>query len=282
MCGILNVQKPYCNQMPKAEMITSAANPLLKDVRRAISRGGLTAQGLCIAEGFHLAEEALRSRRPVHAILASEPAARDAETYARRAAASKFTVLSDSLFRSIASTETSQGIIALVEPPVWTMNDLFARRPLVVVLDAIQDPGNAGTIVRSAEAFGASGAIFVKGSAGPFNPKTLRASAGSMFRLPFVQSVEGAAALDALAPQGVDAYAAIPPHPGAATQTAAAADLTRPCAIVIGSEAHGVSREFQEACTSISIPTAGVESLNAAIAAAVLLYEAHRQRTAVR
>jgi TrmH family RNA methyltransferase len=268
--------------MPKAQMITSAANPLLKDVRRAVVRGGLTAQGWCVAEGFHLLEEALRSGRPVHAILASEAAAEQAESRALRVAGSKFTLLSDPLFRNLASTETSQGIIALVEPPHWALEDLFRGNPLIAVLDNIQDPGNAGTIVRAAEGFGASGALFVKGSASPFNPKTLRASAGSIFRLPFVHSVEPADVIEALSGQGIEAYAAIAPRPGAPARTASEADLTRPSALVIGSEAHGVGIRFREACNSVSIPTSGVESLNAAIAAAILLYEAQRQRTAAR
>ena len=263
-------------------MITSAANPLLKDVRRAVVRGGLTAQGWCVAEGFHLVDEALSSGRPVHAILAAEAAAESAEFYARRAAGSKFTLLPDSLFRGLASTETSQGIIALVEPPHWALDDLFRGNPLVPVLDNIQDPGNAGTIVRAAEAFGASGAVFVKGSASPFNPKTLRASAGSIFRLPFAHSIEAADTVEALSRHGIDAYAATPPRPGAPARKASEADMTRPCALVIGSEARGVGIQFQEACESVSIPTAGVESLNAAIAAAILLYEAQRQRTAAR
>ena len=84
-------------------------------------------------------------------------------------------------------------MIALVKPPVWTVDDLFRDRPLVVVLDGVQDPGNAGTIVRAAEAFGATGAVFLKGSVSPHNPKTLRASAGSLFRVPYVFGVDAAA-----------------------------------------------------------------------------------------
>jgi TrmH family RNA methyltransferase len=87
-----------------------------------------------------------------------------------------------------------QGLIALVEPPVWQIERLFQASGVLVVLDGIQDPGNAGTIVRTAEAFGASGVVFLKGSVSPFNAKTLRASAGSLFRVPFVSALEPAIA----------------------------------------------------------------------------------------
>jgi TrmH family RNA methyltransferase len=122
----------------------------------------------------------------------------------------------------------------------------------------------------------------VKGSASPFNPKTLRASAGSIFRLPFLHSIEAADVIEALSAHGIDGYAAVPPRPGTPARKAFEADLRGPCALVIGSEAHGVGTRFREVCDSVSIPTAGVESLNAAIAAAILLYEAQRQRTGAR
>ncbi|HYA15894.1 MAG TPA: RNA methyltransferase, partial [Bryobacteraceae bacterium] len=186
-------------------------------------------------------------------------------------------VLADSVFQTISSTETSQGVIALVRPPEWKMSDLFDQRSLVVVLDGIQDPGNAGTIVRAAEAFGASGVMFLKGTVSPWNPKTLRASAGSLFRVPQVTGIESAAAVAALEKHHVSLYAAMP-FTGE-QQTPASANLDRPCAIVIGSEGRGVSAELRTAATGLAIPTVAVESLNAAVAASVLLYEAHRQRT---
>jgi TrmH family RNA methyltransferase len=251
--------------MPRVETITSAANPLVKDVRRAIARGGLTHDGLCIAETFHLLEEALRSRRDVPVVLASESAAKQLG----RLRVPKLLVLPDALFNSISATESAQGVIALVRPPEWTLDDVFTTPALVVVLDALQDPGNAGTIVRTAEAFGATGAIFLKGSVSPHNPKTLRASAGSLFRLPYVSATT-------LARPGVQLYAAVANAP----RTLHDVDLAAPCALIVGNEAHGVSPELRAAATEISIPTTGVESLNAAVAAAVLLYEARRQRTA--
>ena len=250
--------------MSKIESITSAANPLVKDVRRAILRGGLTDDGWCVAESFHLLEEALRSGREVPVVLRSE-SARHSEDGRRTV------VLPDKLFQSIAATETSQGVIALVEPRVWPIEELFGPRSLVAVLDGLQDPGNAGAIVRAAEAFGATGVMFLKGTVNPHHPKTLRASAGSLFRIPFAAGTAGD-----LDRPGLSLYAAMPLT--GSQRLAGDVDFKRPCAIVIGSEGRGVSPEVLALCEEVAIPTAGVESLNAAVAAAVLLYEARRQR----
>ena len=180
-------------------------------------------------------------------------------------------VLPDRLFQSIASTETSQGVIALVQPPEWSIDQLFQGQSLVIILDGLQDPGNAGSIARAAEAFGATGLIFLKGTVSPWNPKTLRASAGSLFRIPFVSGLA-----TPLQQYGVDLYAAMP-FTGT-RRMPGEIDFTRPCAIAIGSEGRGVSDELRAICQEVAIPTVGVESLNAAVAAAVLLYEARRQR----
>lgn len=254
------------------ERITSAANPLVKDLRRAVSRGEPTAEGLWIAEGFHVAEEALRSGRKIAVLLVSESARQRASGLA----ATRIVTLPDALFQSLAATETSQGVIALVDPPKWQLDDLFARRPLVVVLDALQDPGNAGAVVRAAEAFGATGVLFVKGSTNPFHTKTLRASMGSVFRAPLVAGLPPAQVASELRARQVDIWVAMP-FTGS-EPLAGAADLTRPCALIVGNEGRGVSDELRAVARPIAIPTVGVESLNAAVAAAVLLYEIRRQR----
>jgi TrmH family RNA methyltransferase len=261
--------------MLKPETISSASNPLLKDVRRAIVQGGLTSQGWCVAETPHLLAEALHSRSQVKLVLVSE----SARGQLPRLPAVKLVILPDALLQKISGTETSQGVIALVAPPDWKMEQLFAGRSLVVVLDGVQDPGNAGAILRAAEAFGSSGAMFLKGTASPFNPKTLRASAGSLFRVPFLYGMEASLARAALLENRVELYATVPARPGQPIGSLAAVDLTAPLSLIVGNEARGVSREWFPAARQISIPTAGVESLNAAMAAGILLYEASRQRT---
>jgi TrmH family RNA methyltransferase len=265
--------------MPKPETITSAANPLLKDIRRAIVRGSLTAEGYCVAETFHLLEEALRSECEVGAVLASESVRSAAEAHVRGLRGVKVAVLPDALFQSLSATEAAQGVMALVRPPEWRLEQLFRGRTLVVVLDELQDPGNAGTIARTAEAFGATGLLFLKGSVSPYNPKTLRASAGSLFRIPHLHGLDAALARAALQQNKTDVYAAMPAGADAPTLRLADTDLTRRCALVIGSEGRGVGAEMRSAALDVSIPTVGVESLNAAVAAAILLYEARRQRS---
>jgi TrmH family RNA methyltransferase len=268
--------------MPKAETITSPANPLLKDVRRAIARGGLTAEGWCVAESFHLLEEALRSDCGVKTILVAESVRSAAEAHVRRLAGIKVAVLPDALFQTVAGTESSQGVMALVVPPEWRLEQLFRGNSLVVVLDGLQDPGNAGAILRAAEAFGATGAMFLKGTVSPFNPKTLRASAGSLFRVPFLHGMDPELARAALQQNKVELYAAVPARPDGLLRPLGEVDLTGRCGLIIGNEARGVSGELRSAALDVSIPTVGVESLNAAVAAGILLYEARRQRAARR
>lgn len=263
-------------KLVRTQTVVSPANPLLKSVRRAILRGTLTDDGCCVAEGFHLLEEALRSDREVPVVLAAE-SVRD--TVARHIAGlngSRTVVVADALFQAIASTETSQGVIALVRPPEWSIAQLFRGQSLVVVLDGLQDPGNAGTIVRAAEAFGASGVLFIKGTVNPNHPKTLRASAGSMFRVPYVSGIDATLARASLSQHGVDVYAGVP-FTGS-QRIVSDVDFKRRCAFLVGSEGRGVSNELQGCAEDIAIPTVAVESLNAAVAASIMLYEARRQR----
>lgn len=263
--------------MQKTEAITSAQNRLLKEARRAAGRGTLTRSGLCVAEGAHLLEEALRSGLRVEAVLAAEDAVPEALRVLGGAEAGRCVVAPRALIEQIAATEHTQGVIALVKPPEWKEEDLWARGGPVVVLDEVQDPGNAGAVARAAEAFGAAGLIWVKGTVSRWNGKTLRASAGSLFRLPVIEcgGVREAGAM--LRGRGYPIRVA-EARVGKAPWEA---DWRGPCAVVIGNEARGASGEWGAAGAGrVSIPTQGVESLNAAVAAAVILYEAMRQRGA--
>lgn len=261
------------------ESITSTANPLLKDIRRAIARGGLTADGWCVAETFHLLEEALRSDCEVKVVLAAESVRSAAEGHVRGLGRIKVAVVPDALLRAVSGTESSQGVIALVKPPEWRLEQLFRGCPLVLVLDGLQDPGNCGTIVRATEGFGGTGVLFLKGTASPYNPKTLRASAGSLFRVPFLDGVDPALARAALQQNRVELYAGVPARES--VRPLNQADLTGRCALIIGNEARGVGGVLRGAALDVAIPTVGVESLNAAVAAGIMLYEARRQRALV-
>jgi TrmH family RNA methyltransferase len=262
--------------MPKMEAISSPANPLLKDVRGAVVRGGLTERGYCVTETFHLLNEALRSECEVYAVLAAESVRAAIESYLSRLTGVRVFVLPDGIFQKLGDTKTSQGVVTLVRLPVWTIESLLRGNAPVVVLDGLQDPGNAGSIVRAAEAFGASGVCFLKGTVSPLHPKTLRASAGSLFRLPFVHGLDAALVCAAMKQHRIDLYASMPAY--SQTMRISEADLTRPFALIIGSEARGVSLPLRAAALDLTIPTVRVESLNAAVAAGIMLYEAQRQR----
>ena len=256
--------------------LTSAKNPVLKEIRKAVLRGSLTDNGLCVAESFHLLEEALRSDCEIDSVFATESVKSAVEAHVRGLKSIRVMVVADELFRSISATEHSQGVLALVRPPQWNLDQLFRGLALVVVLDGVQDPGNAGTIVRAAEAFGASGVAFLKGTVDPFNPKTVRASAGSVFRVPMVASLDERLLLATIEQRKIDMYAMAP----AGVLPLESCRMDRKSVLVIGSEGHGVSMHLRSKSIDVRIPTVGVESLNAAMAATVALYEARKQRMA--
>lgn len=259
--------------MIRAERISSAQNLLLKRIRRAVRTSGVTEDGLLVAEGFHLLEEAVRSERPPAAVVCTEEALPRALRLLEGLGAVRVAVAPRRVLEELAATECSQGVITLAAIRKWRLEDVWGERPLVLVLDGIQDPGNAGTMVRSAEAFGASGALFLRGSVSAYNSKAVRASAGSVFRLPVVTGLTATEVLTEAAARGITVYTA---RSGVGIP-ADAADLVRPCVLVVGSEARGVSSEFRSQ-SAIRIPVQRVESLNAAMAAGILLYEASRQR----
>jgi TrmH family RNA methyltransferase len=211
-------------------------------------------------------------------VLAAESVRPSAEEHLRDFPAVKFAVLPDALFQSISDTETSQGVMALVNPPEWRLEQLFRGNALLVVLDGLQDPGNAGAILRAAEAFGATGAIFLKGTVSPYNPKTLRASAGSLFRVPYLHGVDSEVVGAALRQNQVQLFAGVPASSGGTVPSLVDVNLTGKCGLIIGNEARGVGAELRNLALNVFIPTVGVESLNAAMAAGIMLYEAGRQR----
>ncbi len=256
--------------------LTSPRNPLLKEVRKAILRGTTTEDGFAIAESFHLLEEALRSDCEISAIFAAESVRSAVESHVRGLKNIRVMVLPDDLFHSISSTEASQGVMALVRAPRWSVEQLFRGDSRAMILDGVQDPGNAGAILRAAEAFGATGVAFLKGTVSPYNPKCLRASAGSVFRVPLAASIDPQILLAAVEQRKLDMFALMP---GGGLELEEC-NFTRRCAIIVGSEGRGVSERLRAKAMDVRIPTVGVESLNAALAAGIALYAARKQRMA--
>ena len=259
--------------MPKLqETITSRSNSWVRQVRRAAARDGLTAGGCVLAESPHLLEEALRSRIWIERVFVTAGKRAEVANLIPPHLRVPLHAVSDRLFGSMSTTSNNQGVLTLLKLPVWTPDLVF--NGLTVALNGIQDPGNAGTIARSAEAFGASGVVFMKGSAAPTNPKALRAAAGSLFRVPILHGVDAATFLRLAARHGKTVFA---PEARGGTSLCDA-DLSEQAAVVIGSETQGVDPVVHAAATPIAIPTLRVESLNAAAAAAIILYEAARRQ----
>jgi TrmH family RNA methyltransferase len=259
-------------------VVESKDNARLKELRKALAAAGRSAQGRVGIEGPHLLEEALRAGLRVTTIFVAQGAERLLETLPVPQE-TEILRLPAKLLDSALATETPQPIAALVEPPDWSWPHILdARRKgatLIVVLAGIQDPGNLGTILRSAEAFGADGVVSLPGTVSAWNPKAVRASAGSVFRVPLL-AVSERECLEELQEAGVKILATTV-H---AAQPAELVDLAGPVALIIGNEGNGVADELAaKADARITIPCPGpVESLNAAVAASVLLYEAARQR----
>ncbi|MCL5960860.1 MAG: RNA methyltransferase [Chloroflexi bacterium] len=174
----------------------------------------------------------------------------------------------------VSGTVTPQGIVAAVTYPVRGTIDDYSKA-LLLVLDALQDPGNLGTILRSGEAAGATAVLLSEETVDPFNPKVVRAGMGAHFRLPILADLSWEEIREALDDVTVVRAAEI-----GAPQAYFQVDWTAPSALIIGNEAHGLSPKARSLATDlISIPmVGGAESLNAAVAASVILFEALRQR----
>jgi TrmH family RNA methyltransferase len=269
--------------------VSSRQNSLVKQLREAFSKG-YAVDGMCAVEGIRLIEEAIRSSLKVQALFIRESsqakAGRILDQLSKHAEA---LLLPDSVFDSAVLTEHPQGIAALVKVREHSLESALAIDPAMIVVAAgVQDPGNFGTLIRSGEGFGATAAIGIEGTVNHWNPKTVRASAGSIFRLPVVKAPSDEL-LAELHSRGITALALTTPNAdrdfGDGTNPRAPrrlqdADLTRPCALFVGNEGAGLSRELlAKIDESVAIPQTRIESLNAGIAASIALYEAQRQRS---
>jgi RNA methyltransferase, TrmH family len=253
-------------------------NAMVKELRATFAHGEVTSEGYCAIEGMRILEEAIRSGLKFKAVFFRASAENRAERLLPQLAAHVETLLlPDKLFASAVPSETPQGVAALVRCKHFTLEDVLAKSqagPLVAIA-GVQDPGNLGTILRSAEAFGAGGVLLGEGTVSPFNSKVVRASAGSVFRLPLAQT-KLPRILDQMRELGLRLIATSS-HKGTPLDQAA---LTGPLAIFIGSEGAGLPRDLLGQMTEVvAIPhSPTVESLNAGVAASIVLYEAARQK----
>jgi RNA methyltransferase, TrmH family len=253
-------------------------NTLVKELRRAFSQSELTPDGCCAIEGLRIVEEAIRSGMRFRAVFFSASAEDKAGRLLPQIGAQVETVLlPDALFANVVPSETPQGVAALVRWKNHSLEDVVAKPNSgpVLVIAGVQDPGNVGTILRSAEAFEAAGVLLGEGTVSVFNSKVVRASAGSVFRLP-VAEVKLDAAVERLRAGGLK-LVATSSHKGTSLTEA---KLDGPVAIFIGNEGAGLPKKMIGAVDElVFIPhSAQVESLNAGVAASIVLYEVARQK----
>ncbi len=259
-------------------------NAMIKQLRQAFARAERTEEGDCAVEGVHVVEEAIRSGLRFRAVFFRESAQdRTTRLLPQIGAQVDTLLLPDKLFDGVVPSETPQGVAALVRLKEFSIDDVLERVQVgpIIVVAGLQDPGNLGTILRSAEAFGSAGAVLSEGTVSMFNSKVIRGSAGSVFRLPVVvaktaNAMEAASAK--LRAQSVRLMATSS-HKGTPLDQA---ELIGPTAIFIGSEGAGLPKPLMaQMDETVAIPhSPRVESLNAGVAASVVLYEAARQRRA--
>ena len=257
-------------------------NALVKELRQAFAYAERTGSAECAIEGIRIVEEAIRSGLKFRAVFFRESAENVAEKLLPQIGSHVETLLvPDNIFDGAVPSETPQGIAALVRLREFSLDDILERLQVgpVMVIVGLQDPGNLGTILRSAEAFGSAGVVLGEGTVSPFNSKVIRASAGSIFRLPVVLSkADGGvdSVITKLRSQSVRLIATSS-HKGTPLDQAR---LTEPSAIFVGSEGSGLPRNLMAQVDElVAIPhVPQVESLNAGVAGSIVLYEAARQR----
>jgi len=263
------------------KLISSTQNKELTAVRRLYERKYREQERKYIIEGVRQLEEAAQAAAGLETVYFAPKLLSRArgETLlaSLRQAGVRCVEVTDAIFAQMANTETPQGILAVVRRTETDLAALTApKNPLLVVADGLQDPGNLGTIIRTADAAGADGVITLPGTVDLYGPKTVRSAMGSLFHLPVWPADDTASFLSAMQAAGVRLIAG----DAAASQSYDAVDLRGRVALVVGSEAAGPSEAVRAAAAAwVKIPILGrAESLNVGVAASILLYEAVRQR----
>ncbi len=256
-------------------VIQSAGNPLVKELIALQSKKGQQKTGCFIAEGGPGVLDIPKHWPVAYHVFSESTAAKvDLEEYQLRGAVH---ILSDALFQKVSDTQAPQGFLAVCKQKQYTLEQCLQQpNPLLIFGEALGDPGNVGTLIRTAAAAGAAGVLLSSGSAHIYNPKVVRATAGAIFRIPVLQGLDTDETLQALKAARCTLVAA---EVQGATYPYGIS-LKEGCCLMIGSEAHGLTEQARKlADVRVKIPMAsGVESLNASVASGILLYEAVRQR----
>ena len=258
-------------------MISSISNQQVKEITKLQKQPKYRkASSLFIAEGFKMLKEAAENGCLVKTYISEFVLEKKHENLEWLCKEFPYETVSDQVFRQLSDTVTTQGILGIVKQPSYSITDILDdKKHIWLLLDDIRDPGNLGTIMRTAEGAGMSAVIMGKGTADLFNPKTVRSTMGAIFRMPFVYVDDITEIIKQIKDNGYSVYGTA--MKGSITYDMA--DYTKGAGIVLGNEANGIQDSVLECITgSINIPMDGkLESLNAAVAAAVVMYEAARQ-----
>ena len=257
-------------------MITSTSNVQIKEITALLKKSKERKEKkVFVIEGRKMFEEICQDKSRVVKAYFSDSYVKE-QYEGKTMPEVPYEIVADSVFTAMAETVTPQGVLAIVKMPEYSLDDMIANAGTMVLLENLRDPGNLGTIIRTAEAAGVSGVILSKESVDIFNPKVIRSTMGAVYRVPFLYVEDFMALLTELREKDVRLLAA---HLQG-KKTFDKADYSGKVGILIGNEANGLSKEASElANEKVLIPMAGsVESLNAAVAAALLMYEAFRKQ----
>jgi TrmH family RNA methyltransferase len=260
--------------------ITSPSNPLIKEIKSLYKKKERWAKNLYLAEGIKIVEECIYNDCQIVNIIYSDELLniKGGQALFNKIKSFKGLIhVPDKLYKEISDTETPQGILAVIGFEVNSIKDLNMKgEPFLLLLDEVQDPGNMGTIIRTADAFGIDGIIVTEGCVDIYNPKVVRSTMGSIFRTPIFHELDGIGIIEKLKEDGIKIYSTSLEG----SQYIQDTNFKEACLLIIGNESKGVSESLHFLADKlIKIPMIGkAESLNAAVASSIIMYEAIRQR----
>ncbi len=257
-------------------IITSVQNPIIKDIRSLKEKKYRQQNGLFFIEGSRFVEEALKEEQGIKSLIIKESFKNPVLLDMATSKGIRPQTVSDKVFKEVSETDNPQGILAVVSMKRYSICDVCKDDCFLVILDSLQDPGNMGTIIRTADAAGASGVIVSGGCVDVYNPKVLRSTMGSIFHVPVVECGDLKEGITELKKNGIRIFASHLDGRFDYYDT----DFSGGTAFIVGNEANGVAPEIAELSDAkVRIPMPGrAESLNAAVAASLLMYEIVRQR----
>lgn len=259
-------------------MITSESNGQIKElIKLQKSARQRKKNSEFVAEGDKLVKEAYRHKKLKKIYISENVFEAKKEEFAEMLQSVSYEIVANTVFQNISETVTPQGILGIIAMPSYSLEELLQdEKQCFLLLDDIRDPGNLGTIMRTAEGAGMSAVLLSKESVDLFNPKVVRATMGAIFRMPFGYVESLPQVMETMKKKGIEIYGTMMDG----SMVYDEADYTKGVGIVIGNEANGISEETKEKLSGrIRIPMEGsLESLNAAVAAAILMYETARQR----